>query len=168
MNKKLLAGLAAAGILAGGGGTAAALLAAGTPAAASTAAAITGTATVPGYYGPLGSLVAQGTISRSEAAAIHSGLMTYRHDHWQEMRGQCAGWGTDATPWMLEKGGPLESVLGQLVKDGTLTKSQASAVSTAFSQWMQAHRGHGPGHYRTGPDGDGGGMMGGWRGGMMG
>lgn len=163
MNRKLLAGLAAAGILAGGGG-AAALVAAGAPATAGTAATVSSTVTVPGYYGPLGSLVAQGTISRSEAAAIHNGLMTYMHSHWQQMRGEC---GSGATPWMLEKGGPLATVLGQLVSDGTLTRSQATAVTSAFTQWMQAHHGYGPGYHRTGQDRDGWGMMGGYGGGMM-
>ena len=57
MNKKLLAGLAAVGILAGGGG-AAALATAGAPAAAaSTVAAVAGTPGVAAY-GPLGSLIA--------------------------------------------------------------------------------------------------------------
>lgn len=166
MNKKLLAGLATVGLLAGGG--TAALATAGAPAAAASTAAVA--ASTPGVaaYGPLGSLVAKGTITQSQATAIHDALIRYMHDHWQNMRQQCDGPGTDRTPWMLERGGALDTVLGQLVKDKTISQSQASTVRSAFTQWMQDHGGRGTGPHGPGYHGDGPGMMGGGFGnGMM-
>jgi polyhydroxyalkanoate synthesis regulator phasin len=152
MNRKLMAGLAAAGVLAGGG-SAAALIAAGAPAsAANTPAVASASATQVPAYGPLGSLVAKGTITQAQATAIHNALVKYWQDHGQPPRGQCQ----DGTPAVLAPGGALATVLGQLVKDGTITQSQASAVTTAFTQWVQAPHG-----YRNGP-GDGRGMMAGY------
>ena len=90
MNKKLLAGLAAAGVLAGGG-TAAALITAGmAPATASTIAAVSTTATTPAG-GPLASLAAKGTITQSQARAIQNALITYMREHRQDMGDHCAG-----------------------------------------------------------------------------
>ena len=163
MNRKLLAGVAALGLLAGGGGAAA--LAVAAPAAATgTVATASATTTVPAY-GPLGSLVAKGTITQAQATAIRDGLLRYLRDHRQDMRRDCTGPGTDRTPWMLENGGALDTVLSRLVKGGTLTNAQASAVTSAFTQWLNAHHGtwqHGYGHR-----GDGG-MMGGIGNAMMG
>jgi polyhydroxyalkanoate synthesis regulator phasin len=156
MNKKLVAGLAAAGVLAGGG-TAAALVAAGgtTPAAASTMTAVSTTATVPA--GPLASLVARGTITQSQATAIHNALIAYLQEHRQNI-GEHRAYCTDSTPRMLASGGPLKTVLGQLVKNGTITQSQANAVINAFTQQFTARWGDGPGWHGNGP-----GMMGGAR-----
>jgi hypothetical protein len=153
MDKKLLAGLAAAGLLVGGGG-AAAVTATGSPsAAASTVAVASSTFPMPrAWHGPLASLVAKGTITKSQAIAIHDGLVSYMVSHRQSMRGWCHG-GMSA---MLARGGALERVLGQLVSAGTINKAQANAVSSAFTQWVQAHHGLGTGHH-----GCGWGMMGG-------
>jgi hypothetical protein len=119
MNKKLLAGLAAASFLAGGGGTTA-LAAAGAPAAAaSTAAVVSSTSRMPDH-GPLGSLVAKGTITKAQAIAIRDAFVTYVHGHWRST---------------------LDSVLGPLVKNHTITQAQAAAVITAFSQEWQEHGG---------------------------
>lgn len=162
MNKKLLAGLATIGILAGGGG-AAALAATGTPAAAASTAAASSTAHMPGY-GPLGSLAANGTITQAQATAIHEALISYLRDHWQDMRRDCTGPGVDHTPWMLEQGGALDTVLGRLVSDHTITKPQASAVTRAYTQWVNGHDGAGDGY---GHHGDGEDLMGGPGRGMM-
>ncbi len=163
MNRKLLAGVAAIGLLAGGGGAAA--LAVAAPAAATGTVAAVSTTAVPAY-GPLGALVARGTITQAQATAIRNSLMSYMRSHWQVMRRDCAGAGQDRTPWMLERGGALDTVLGQLVKDSTLTKTQASAVTSAYTQWMTSH--HRTWRYGYGHHGYGGGMMGGPGGGMMG
>lgn len=160
MNKKLLAGLATVGLLAGGG--AAALATAGSPAAATSTTAVSPSVSTVPAYGPLGSLVAKGTITQAQAAAIHNALRKDMRDHWPDMRKECNGSGTDHTPWMLEPGGPLDTVLGQLVKDGTITKTQASAVTSAYTQWMQTNGHHGLDHH-----GGGGAMMGGQGNGMM-
>ena len=162
MNKKLLAGVAALGLLAGGGSAAA--LAIASPAAATDTVAAASAATWVPAYGPLGSLVAKGTISQAQATVIHNGLISYMRSHWQDMRKDCTGSRADHTPWMLERGGALETVLGQLVKNGSVTKAQASAVTKAYTQWMNSH--HGTWHQGYG-QGDGGGMMAG-TGGMMG
>jgi hypothetical protein len=125
MNKKLLAGLAAVSFLAGGGG-ATALAGVGAPAAAaSTAAVVSSTSRMP-CHGPLGSLVAKGTITKAQAIAIHDALITYVRGHWRST---------------------LDTVLGPLVKNHTITQAQAGAVIAAFSQQLQ-HRGGGPaGHH---------------------
>ena len=136
MSKKLLAGLAAAGLLASGGG-AAALTTAGVPSAAASTVAV---APCVHGHGPLASLIAKGTITRSQAMAIHDALVSN----------------------FLARGGALDTVLGQLVSKRAITKAQASAVTRAFTQWMQAHSGLGTGH-----DGCGGGMMGGSGSGTM-
>jgi polyhydroxyalkanoate synthesis regulator phasin len=162
MNKKLVAGLAAVGVLAGGG-TAAALITAGgaAPATASTVTTVSTTATVP-VGSPLASLVAKGTITQSQATAIQNALITYLREHRLDMGARCAGSWSDGMP-MLASHGPLKTVLGQLVKNGTITQAQASAVTSAFTQQIRAHWGNGPGMRGYGP-----GMMGGYGPGMMG
>jgi len=138
MNKKLLAGLAAVGLLAGGG-SATALAAAGAPAAAaSTAAVASSTSKVPDC-GPLGPLVAKGTITHAQAIAIHNAFINYAREHWRNM---------------------LDTVLGQLVKNHTITKAQASAVTSAITQWVQKYRGEGSGHHGLCHYDHGEGMMG--------
>jgi len=135
MNKKLLAGLATAGLLAGGGG-AAALATAGVPSAAASTVAVDYSTSGVHCHGPLASLVAKGTITQSQATAIRNGLISYVLSHWQSMHGR---WHGDMSA-LLARGGALDTVLGQLVSKGTITKTQASAVTSAFTQWMQAHR----------------------------
>ena len=155
MNKKLVAGLAAVGVLAGGG-TAAALIATGgtTPATATTISAVSTTATVPAGS-PLASLVARGTITGSEATAIQNALIAYMREHRQDLGDHCT-FRPDGTPWMLASSGPLKTVLGQLVKNGTITQAQATAITSAFTQEIKEHWGDGPGEHGYGP-----GMMGG-------
>jgi hypothetical protein len=137
MKKKLLAGLAAVGILAGGG-SATALAAAGAPAAASTAAVASSTSKAPGC-GPLEPLVAKGTITHAQAIAIHMAFISYARSHWRNM---------------------LDTVIGQEVKNHTITKAQASAVTSAITKWVQKYRATGSGH--QGPcHHHSGGMMGG-------
>lgn len=152
MSKKLLAGLAAAGLLAGGGGATALATAAVPSAAASTVAVASSTSCTPGHD-PLTSLVAKGTITQSQATAIRSALISYVHSHWHNMRGH--QWHED----MSAMRGALDTVLGQLVSKGTINKTQASAVTSAVTQWMKAHGGYGTCHH-------GGGMMGGSGNGM--
>jgi hypothetical protein len=113
MNKKLLAGLAAVGFLAGGGGTTA-LAAVGAPAAAASTAVASSTSGMPDH-GPLESLVAKGTITKAQAIAIRDALITYVRGHWRST---------------------LETVLGPLVRNHTITQAQANAVITALSQHM--------------------------------
>jgi hypothetical protein len=158
MNKKLLAGLAAAGLLLGGGGTAALTTTAVPSAAASTVAVASSTSHMPRAHGPLASLVAKGTITRSQAIAIHDGLVSYALSHRHGMHGWCHG-GMSA---MLARGGALDTVLGQLVSKGTITNAQASAVTSAFTQWVHAHRGIGASYHHCGW-----GKMGGSRKGTM-
>ena len=124
MRRKLLAGLAITGLLAGGGDTVAVALAGVPPAAAST---VTVTSRMPCHGGPLQALVAKGTITKSQATAIRTGLVSYVHSHWQHMRGHN----------MSALRAALDTVLSRLVSKGTITKTQASAVTTAFTQWAQ-------------------------------
>lgn len=157
MRKKLIAGLAAAGILAGGGTAAAVITAGGPAAAASTVAATSSTPAVPASS-PLGTLVANGTITQAQADAVQNALITYMRAHWQDIRDHWSA----STPPMLTANGPLQTVLGQLVHNGTITQSQATAITNAVTAQVKAHWGNGPGA------GYGPGMMGGYGPGMMG
>src|SRR5258708_9651328 len=112
MNKKLLAGLAAAGLLAGGGSATAQAAVGARASFASTTAVASSASRMPGC-GPLGSLIAKGTITEAQAIAIHNGFIRYMHDHWRNI---------------------LNTVLGQQVKNHTITQAQASAVTTAITQ----------------------------------
>jgi len=129
MKQKLLAGLATVGILAGGSATA--LAAAGAPAAASTAAVAstptpTTTPMAPGHgHGPLGGLVAKGTITQAQAVAIRDAFITYGQSHWKST---------------------VDTVLGQLVHNHTINQAQANKVTTAITQWVQSHHGDPAGH----------------------
>lgn len=127
MKQKLLAGMAAVGLLAGGG-SAAAVAAASAPAAASTAAVASSTDMKPGH-GPLGSLVAAGTITQAQATAIRDAFITYGQSHWRST---------------------VDTVLGQLVHNHTITQAQASKVTTAITQWVQSHKGDPAGHHHPG------------------
>jgi hypothetical protein len=114
MNRKLLSGLAAASILAGGGGTTALAAVAAPAATASTAAVASSTSGMPSH-GPLESLVANGTITKAQAIAIHNAIVTYVRGHWRSV---------------------LDTVLSPLVKAHTISQSQANAVIAAFAQRM--------------------------------
>ena len=115
MNKKLLSGLAAVGLLAGGG-SATTLAATGAPAAAASIAAVASSTSKAPDCGPLGPLVAKGTITQAQAIAIHNAFISYFHDHWRKV---------------------LDTVLGQQVKNHTITKAQASAVTSAITHWQR-------------------------------
>jgi hypothetical protein len=154
MNKKLVAGLAAVGVLAGGG-TAAALITAGGAAPATASTAVSTTATAPAGS-PLASLATNGTITRSQATAIQNALITYMRENRHDMGDHRAAFWMGGTPPMLASNGPLKTVLGQLVNNGTITQSQATAVTSAFTQQMKLHWGDGHGMRGHGP-----GMMGG-------
>lgn len=117
MNKKLLAGLAAASFLAGGGGTTA-LAAVGAPAATASTAVASSTSRMPPGHGPLEGLVAKGTITKAQAIAIHNAFVAYVRGHWRST---------------------LDAVLGPLVKNHTINQAQANAVITAVSQGSWHH-----------------------------
>lgn len=145
MNKKLLSGFAAVGLLAGGG-SATALAAASAPAAAastsvfastSRAAAVASSTSKAPECGPLGPLVAKGTITKAQAIAIHNGFVSYFHDHWRNI---------------------LDTVLAQQVKNHTITKAQASEVTSAITQWIHKHSSEGASHHGPCHYGHGGGM----------
>jgi len=138
MNKKLLAGLAAVGILAGGG-SATALAAVDAPAAATSAGAFASSTSRVPDCGPLGSLVAKGTITHAQAIAIHNAFITYVRGHWRNI---------------------LDTVLSQQVKNHTITKAQASAITSAITRWVQKYRGEGTGRQGVCRYSHGAGMMG--------
>jgi hypothetical protein len=135
MNKKLLAGLAAVGLMASGGSATATALAAGAPAAAASTAAVAYSTSKAPECGPLGSLVTKGTITRAQAIAIHNALVTYVRDHWRST---------------------LDTVLGQEVKNHTITKAQASAVASAVTQWVHKYQSKEPSHHALCHHGHGG------------
>lgn len=139
MNKKLLAGLAAVGLLAGGG-SAPALAAAGVPAAAASATAVVSSTFRGPSCGPLESLVTKGTITQAQAVAIHNAFISYLHDHWRNMLG---------------------TVLGQLVKSHAISQAQASAVITEVTQWAHKYRSSGSADHGPCQHGHGMGMTGG-------
>jgi hypothetical protein len=123
MNKKLLAGLAAAGLLAGGASTTA--LAAVAPAAAASTTAVASSTSKAPNCGPLEPLVARGTITHAQAMAIHNAFVKYVSGHWRST---------------------LDTVLGQEVKNHTITKAQASAVSSYIVKWVHKIQSEEHGH----------------------
>lgn len=125
MNKKLLAGVAALGVIAGGGSVTA-VVAVGVPAAAASTTAVASSTPKATGCGPLESLVANGTITHMQAMDIHDGFVSYVHTHWR---------------------GVIDTVLGQQVKNHTITKAQAGAVSSAIIKWVQKYRGEESGHH---------------------
>ncbi len=134
---KLMAGVLTAGLLAGGG-TTAAVLAGGATAAATAATTATSATSAPSFVPfPLQQLVDNGTITQAQATAIHNALYQYVEQH-----GPASGW-TGTTPPVLEPG-PLATVLGQLVKNGTITQAQANAITSAISAQVKAHFGSRP------------------------
>jgi hypothetical protein len=139
MNKRLLAGLAAISLLAGGG-SATAFAAAGPPAAAARTTTVASSTSRAPDCGPLGPLVAKGTITRAQAVAIHNAFINYVRGHWRNT---------------------LDTVLGQLVNNHTITKAQASAVSSAITHWVHKYQGEQSGEHGPCRHGHGGSMMGG-------
>lgn len=139
MNKKLLAGLATVGILTGGGSVTA-LAVGGAPAAAASTATAASRASKAPDCGPIGPLVAKGTITHAQAVAIHNALIAYVRAHWRNA---------------------LDTVLSQEVKNHAITRSQANAVRGAIIGWVNKHesegaRHHGPCHYGPHPHMTGG------------
>jgi hypothetical protein len=137
MNRKLLAGLAAVGLLASGGSVTA-LAAAAPAAAASSATAASSTSKGP-ECGPLGALVAKGTITHAQAVAIHNAFIDYARSHWRSV---------------------LDTVLAQEVKNHTITKAQASEVTSAITRWVQKYQGGGSSYHHVCHHGHAGNMMG--------
>jgi hypothetical protein len=138
MNKRLLAGLTAAGLFAGGG-SATALAAAGVPAAAASTPAVASSTSKAPDCGPLGPLVAKGTITHAQAVGIRDAFIKYVRDHWRST---------------------IDTVLGQQVKNHSITPAQASSVKSAIVAWVQKHKGAGSGHHGACYHGHGGGMTG--------
>ncbi|HWF81315.1 MAG TPA: hypothetical protein VN695_12095 [Streptosporangiaceae bacterium] len=125
MNKKLLSGFVAIGLLAGGG-SATALVAAGAPAAAASPTATASSTAKAHDCGPLEPLIAKGTITRAQAMAIHNGFSRYFHDHWRNI---------------------LDTVVAQQVKNHTITKAQATAITNAIAQWIHKYQHEGSAHH---------------------
>jgi len=137
MRTKLVAALAAGAILAGGGTAAA--LAAGTAQAAPSATTVAASATTaPFVCAPLTSLVDSGTITEAQATAVQNALFQYMSAH-------RPAFGSGDTAPALQPNGPVTTVLAQLVKDGTITQAQATAITNVVQQQARAHWGNGPG-----------------------
>ncbi len=133
LTKKVSAGLLAASVLAGGG-TAGALLSGGVATAAA-APTIAATSSFVPY--PLQRLVASGTITQAQASAIHDALCAAVQANAPAFGGRRA-----LSP-PVAANGALASALAPLVKNGTITQAQATAITDAFSAQMNAHFGMG-------------------------
>lgn len=157
--RKILAAVVAVGVLAGGATAAVMAVGGGTAlAAAGPGARVAAAATAPRTCAPLAALVEKGTITQAQADAVRAAMVRYMQDHGR------SGW-TGDTPPALQANGPLATVLAQLVKDGTITQSQATAITNAFADQLQARSQHGPGYGPGMGSGSGPGMMGGVGGG---
>jgi hypothetical protein len=139
MDSRLLTGLAAVGLLAGGGSGA--VPAAGAPAAVASTVAVASSTSIFRMHGcgPLEPLVAKGTITQAQASAIHHAFISYFHGHWRTV---------------------LDTVIGQLVKNHTITRAQASAVITDITQRVQNYKANGSGDHGPCHNGHDGGMTG--------
>lgn len=138
LRKKFAAGVVVAGVLAGGG-TAAAVLAGSAPAMAEgTTIAAAATTPAPSCVPvPLQGLVGNGTITQAQATAVHDALFAY-----VQANRPVPGTNATASP-MLAPNGALQTVLGQLVSNGTITEAQASAITDAMSSHANARVGAG-------------------------
>jgi hypothetical protein len=138
MNKKLLTGLAAVGLLAGGGSATA--LAAAAPAAAASSAAVASSTSKAPYCGPLEPLIAKGTITRAQAISIHNAFVSYFHANWRHI---------------------LDTVIGKEVTNHTITPAQGREVTNAITRWTQSHQSGASSHHAVCHPSHGGGMTGG-------
>jgi hypothetical protein len=82
----------------------------------------------PASGSPLATLMANGTLTQAQATAIQNALVAYRQAHWPPT----TGW-SNGQPPVLASNGPLDTVLAGLVKDGTLTQAQATALENAVT-----------------------------------
>jgi polyhydroxyalkanoate synthesis regulator phasin len=91
--------------------------------------------------GPLGQvldqLVAKGTITKAQATAVTDALAASVSDHQPPAGFQ--PWFQNGTPPMLQAGSPLNQALDGLVAKGTISKTQATAITQALASWMQAN-----------------------------
>ena len=142
MRKKLATGLLAVTALAGGGTTASLLSAVGASASATANTALT--ATTGSSFVPyrLQQLVDNGTITQAQATALRNAMFSY-----MEKNGPPFGWfgSGNTTPPGLAANGPLTKVLAKLVKDGTFTQAQATAVTNALCARANARFANRPG-----------------------
>jgi len=131
MRKQLALALAAAGIGIG----AVALALGGTPvlAVSPTSAPSASALPAPPAGSPLATLVANGTLSGAQAAAVQNALVGYMREQWPPV----TGW-SNGTPPVLASDGPLAMVLSGLVQDDTLTQAQATALQNAVTQLVES------------------------------
>jgi polyhydroxyalkanoate synthesis regulator phasin len=139
MNKRVMAGLTAAGILTGGASAVALVAGGGVAPAGATVAAAYSAPRMPCAGNALNSLIRKGTITQAQATAVQKALGTY-------MRDQTGRMGWDMASMRRHMGdmtahGPMATVMRQLVSKGTITRTQA----TAIIQQMRTHCGHGHG-----------------------
>jgi hypothetical protein len=136
MNKRVMAGLAAAGVLTSGLSAVALVTGSGVAPASGAAAAAYSAPRMPCAGNALNSLVRKGTISRAQATAVHDAFRRYMRDQAGRM-----GWGMAGMRHHMgdmTAHGPMAAVLRQLVSNGTITRAQA----TAIIQQMRSHCGH--------------------------
>ena len=88
-------------------------------------------------------LVEDGTITQAQADAVREAMTQYMRDH-------RPAFGRGETPPGLRSDGPLATVLQQLVKDGTITQAQATAITNAAQEHVRARWADASG---TGPHG---------------
>lgn len=136
MNKRVMAGLAAAGLLAGGASTVALVTGGGVAPAGATVAAAYSTPRMPCVGNALSSLVRKGTITPAQAMAVQKAF-------WTAMRDQAGRMGWDMASMRRHMGdmtahGSMATVLRQLVSKGIITRAEAIAII----QQMRTHCGH--------------------------
>lgn len=141
MNKRVMAGLAAASVLTSGISAVALVTGSGVAPASAAVAAAYSAPRMPCAGNALNSLVRKGTITRAQATAVQQAFGTYMRDQAGRM-----GWGMASMRRHMRDmmaHGPMETVLRQLVSKGTITGAQA----TAIIRQMRTHcgRGHGGG-----------------------
>jgi hypothetical protein len=136
MNKRVIAGLAAASVLTGGASAVALDTGGGVAPAGATVAAAYSTPRMPCAANALNSLVRNGTISRAQAAAVQKAFWTFVRDQAGRM-----GWGMASMRHHMgdmTAHGPMAALLRHLVSEGAITRAQA----TAIIQQMRTHCGH--------------------------
>jgi hypothetical protein len=145
MNKKVMAGLAAASVLTGGASAAAVVAGGGVAPVRATVAAAYSIPRMPSCAaGALNHLVRTGMITRVQATAVHNAFSTYMRDH----AGQMGGYMGSMRHLMgdMTAHGPMATMLRPLVSKGTITRAQA----TAMIEQMRTRCGHWHGAGMTG------------------
>jgi hypothetical protein len=136
MNKKVIAGFAAAGVLTGGAGAASVLTDGSVAPVSAMFAASHSVPRMSCAVGALNHLVRTGMITQGQATAVQNAFSTYMRDHSRPMGGYMGS--MRHLMGDMAAHGPMATMLRQMVSKGTITRAQA----TVIIEQMRTHCAH--------------------------